>query len=282
MTPLVAVCLPVYNASAYLGEAIESVLAQDFERWEMVIVDDCSTDGSADIAATYAAVDPRISFHRNDTNLGSAVTWNHAVARSTAPYVKLLCNDDVIKPACLSRQVAVFEADRDHRLGLVTARRDIVAADGSPLHRNHGLRGLPRRRDVVGHRELVLSLLRNGGNPVGEPSTVLLRREALDAVGGFPSDWQYVIDLATYVEISRTYDVAILRDSLATFRVGDTSWSATLARRQAAETRRLMRQLSSEGDIGRWRRWQGYAMAQAMQEIRRGATFVSRQRARRR
>ncbi len=282
MTPTVSVCVPVFNAEAFLAEAIESVLAQDFIDWELVIVDDGSTDHSLEIAERYAADDERITVHRNETNQGAAATWNRAVALSSGPYVKLLCNDDVIKPNCLTAQVAVLDGDVDQRIGMVTGLRDIVAADGSPIHRNHGLRGLPRRASTIGRRELVLGLLRNGGNPLGEPSTVLLRRQALDRAGGFPADWQYLIDLATYAEISRSQDIALIRTSLATFRLSAGSWSSLLAKRQAEETRRIIRALTADSNVPRWRRWQGDAMARLMQSLRHVATEVSHRRERRR
>ncbi len=281
VTARVSVCVPVYNAEAFLAEAIESVLAQDFTDWELVIVDDASSDRSLEIAQRYAADDERITVHRNATNQGAAATWNRAVALSAGPYVKLLCNDDIIKPRCLSTQVAVLDADEAHAIGMVTGLRDIVAADGSAIHRNHGLRGLPRTATTVGRRQLVLGLLRNGGNPLGEPSTVLLRREALDRAGGFPADWQYLIDLATYAEISRSTDIALIRTSLATFRLSAGSWSSSLAKRQAEETRRIIRALTADGDVPSWRRWQGYVMARVMQSLRHVATEVSHRRERR-
>jgi glycosyltransferase involved in cell wall biosynthesis len=110
--PLVSIVTPVYNEAQYLPECIESVLAQTFQNWEYTIVDNCSTDGSAEIAYRYAAKDQRIRVHRNQTFL--PVIPNHnAALRQISPdskYCKVVLGDDWIFPNCLEQMVAVAEA----------------------------------------------------------------------------------------------------------------------------------------------------------------------------
>ena len=88
-TPRVAVCVPVYRNAAHLALTLESVLAQTFQDWELVAVDDHSDDGSFEIAQSFAARDPRITVHRNEANLGPAANWTRSVeltsARATVP-----------------------------------------------------------------------------------------------------------------------------------------------------------------------------------------------------
>ena len=74
--PTVSVLIPTYNYARYLPVAIESVLAQDFHDLEVVIVDDCSQDDSAEVIRHYAGLDPRIRFHLNRQNLGLVPNWN--------------------------------------------------------------------------------------------------------------------------------------------------------------------------------------------------------------
>jgi glycosyltransferase involved in cell wall biosynthesis len=110
--PLVSVVTPFYNTADYLRECIESVLSQTYLRFEYLLVDNQSTDGSAAIAAEYAERDPRIRVIRNPEFVGQVRNYNGAlrqVARD-ARYVKVVQADDCIFPECLERMVAVGEA----------------------------------------------------------------------------------------------------------------------------------------------------------------------------
>ena len=110
--PLVSVVTPFYNTADYLRECIESVLAQTYTHFEYVLVDNQSTDGSAEIAAHYAKRDPRIRLIRNAEFVDQIRNYNDAL-RQVAPearYVKMVLADDYIFPECLERMVAVAES----------------------------------------------------------------------------------------------------------------------------------------------------------------------------
>jgi glycosyltransferase involved in cell wall biosynthesis len=276
----VAICVPSYAAERFLAEALDSVLAQTETNWEMVIVDDASLDGSFEIAQKYAATDPRITAIRNPENLGAAASWALAVAATTAPYVKLLCCDDAIRSDCLERQLAVFDADTTEQIGLIAAQRQLIAEDGTVIRKRHGLMGLRRSASTIGLRELVSAMLRTGTNPLGEPSTVMFRRKALTAAGGFDPKWRYVIDLNSYVEVAKRYKIALIREPLGVFRVSSSSWSAALARGQSEETRQLFRIAAKDAGIGRPLLWRGIVAARTLQSIRRMVTVATRWRSR--
>ncbi len=110
--PLVSVVTPFYNTSDYLGECIESVLAQTYTSFEYLLVDNQSTDGSAEIAAEYAKRDPRIRIIRNDQFVDQVRNYNGALRQvsSHASYVKIVQADDCIFPECLEKMVTVAEA----------------------------------------------------------------------------------------------------------------------------------------------------------------------------
>lgn len=119
--PLVSVVTPVYNTGAYLAECIESVLAQSYENFEYVIVDNCSTDDSLSIAKHYASLDSRIRIVDNDTFLTQPQNYNHAL-RQIAPqsrYCKVVQADDWIFPSCLEDLVRLAETDT--RIAMVGA-----------------------------------------------------------------------------------------------------------------------------------------------------------------
>lgn len=110
--PFVSVVTPFYNTADYLGECIESVLRQTYTNFEYVLVDNHSTDGSAQIAARYAATDKRIRVIRNPAFVGQVANYNGALRHvaDNAAYVKLVQADDCIFPECIERMVAVGEA----------------------------------------------------------------------------------------------------------------------------------------------------------------------------
>jgi len=110
--PLVSVVTPFYNTADYLRECVESVLAQTYSNFEYLLVDNQSTDGSAEIAAEFAARDSRIRVIRNVEFVGQVPNYNGALRHvsPTARYVKMVQADDCIFPECLERMVAVGEA----------------------------------------------------------------------------------------------------------------------------------------------------------------------------
>src|SRR3974377_931912 len=93
-SPKVSVLVPTYNYARYLPEAIESVLEQDFQDFEVLISDDCSTDGSAEVIARYAAKDSRIRFKIHPANLGMVENWNWCLSEARGDYIKFLFGDD--------------------------------------------------------------------------------------------------------------------------------------------------------------------------------------------
>ncbi len=108
MTPAVSVLMPAYRAEAYVDEAVRSVLAQTFDDWEIVAVDDASPDRSGEILAGWAARDPRIRFFRNDQNLGMTGNWNRCLAEARGELVLKLDADDVLRPKTLEVLVAAM------------------------------------------------------------------------------------------------------------------------------------------------------------------------------
>lgn len=133
--PLVAVLTPVYNGEKYLAECIESVLTQTYSRWEYIIVNNCSTDGTLEIAQRYASQDNRIRVHNNDEFLTVIQNHNHAFRLMSAEsrYCKVLQADDWLFRDCLEKMVEV--AEQNPTVGLVGSYRlddKRVNCDGLP------------------------------------------------------------------------------------------------------------------------------------------------------
>lgn len=105
MTPLVSIIMPCYNAERYIAQSIESVLAQTYTNWELLITDDCSTDNSVKIATKYSLQDDRINLLVPDEHQGIARTRNMSISRARGRFVAFLDNDDLWKPEKLEKQV---------------------------------------------------------------------------------------------------------------------------------------------------------------------------------
>jgi glycosyltransferase involved in cell wall biosynthesis len=168
MAPSVSVVMTVFNGASYVAEAVDSVLQQTVQDLELIVVNDASTDPSAELLARYTG-DKRVRVLHNDTNRGTFFSANRGLERARAPYVARLDCDDVCRPDRLEKQLALLDSDRS--LGIV----------GSSCTRMDE-RGRTLRVEVPPLSDLHIrwaSLLRN---PFLH-STVVLRRELLAAHG---------------------------------------------------------------------------------------------------
>jgi glycosyltransferase involved in cell wall biosynthesis len=235
----VSVCVPAYRAARFIGRTIESVLAQTLDDFELVVVDDASPDGTAEIASGFS--DARLRLERNPANLGVAGNWNRAVEMAEGRYVKVLCDDDVLYPECLASQVAIMEAHPD--VALVAGSRDVIDESGRVLLSNRGLAGLVGRVDGG---EAVRAAVKSGTNIFGEPVCVLLRRELIPVCGPFCGLRPYMIDLDYWCRMLRLGALYAQRRPVGAFRVVGTSLSVHLAGRQRREAVELFRQLQAD------------------------------------
>ena len=170
--PLVAVVMPVYNGAEFLEEALQSVLAQTYSRWECVVVDNCSTDDTPEIVERLAATDARIGLMRADEHVGIYANHNRALgaAPGRARYLKVLHADDWMAPDCLERMVTV--AEHHPEVGVVGGWR--LFGDERDLDT------LPTDREVFDGRAIVRQSLTGGPYVTGSPSSLLLRGSLLD------------------------------------------------------------------------------------------------------
>ena len=168
-SPAISVLMTAYNREAYIEAAIESVLAQTFADFELVIVDDCSTDATREIASRYLG-DPRVRLHVNQRNLGDYPNRNHAATLARGEFLKYHDSDDLMYPHCLEIMAAALRAYPQAALAM-------SAGSGWPGGPSPMLL-TPRmayQREYLGS-----GLFREG------PASALLRADAFEQLGRFP------------------------------------------------------------------------------------------------
>jgi glycosyltransferase involved in cell wall biosynthesis len=129
-SPRVSIGLPVYNGEDFLRFAIEAMLAQTFADFELIIVDNASTDSSPAICQAYAAQDQRIRYYRNESNIGGAANVNRTIELSRGEFFKFAAHDDLCSPDFIERCVAVL--DRDRSVVLAGSKAALIDQVGQP------------------------------------------------------------------------------------------------------------------------------------------------------
>ena len=195
--PVVSVVIPTYNRARTVGNAIQSVMAQTFGNWELLVIDDGSVDDTRVVVSAFR--DTRLSFHRLDRNRGQSAARNTGINLARGTYVSFLDSDDEWFPEKLAREVAAFEAGGE-AVGLVYCGKGLFDSDGRFLGQR-----LPTFEGDV-YRRL------QAGDFIGSCSRVALRKSVLEAVGGFdetlPSyeDWDLWLRAA---KVSRVASVPV-------------------------------------------------------------------------
>jgi len=192
-TPLVSVVMPFWNAERFIQEAIESVFMQSYAHWELVLIDDGSTDQSTAIAQRYAVRHPgRVRYleHAGHQNRGQSASRNVGIGCTGGEYVAFLDADDVWLPLKLQEQVAILNANPE--AGMVYGASQYWRSwtgDPEDFHRDYVTKlGVEADSLVRPHRLLTLYLESRALTPC--PSNVLLRREVIEDVGGFEERFQ--------------------------------------------------------------------------------------------
>lgn len=223
--PRVSVITPTYNRADFLGEAIDSMLAQTFDDFEMIIVDDGSTDGTRALVEQYSD-DPRIRCFFQE-NQGQSVARNLGIGKSTGEFICFLDSDNVWLPERLERSLAAFEGDPS---------ADIVYADNITIDehgREIGRDAMPRYSGRITHQ-----LLKDNFVSI---NTTMIRRHCLEAMGGFSPDDRLAEDYSLWLRLSTRYAFRYVPEFWSKYRVMDDQISSDKDKRFWSNER-LLRQ----------------------------------------
>ena len=226
MTPRVSVVIPVRNGLPYLRETLESVRRQTHQADEVVVVDNCSTDGTSEFLSTQ----PDIRLITQPEGVSAPANWTTAAHAAGGDFVKVLCADDLLLPNCLQRQLDALV--KYPSCVLASARRQVIGPDSEVLIKAIGHDGL---QGVVRADDAILRGLSHGTNLFGEVSALMFRTSVLQSNLPWPDDAGYATDLAMYLKVLRDGDVYFEHEPLAQFRVTQGSWSFKVRSTQARD-----------------------------------------------
>ena len=234
--PKVSVAIPTYNGALYLEECLESAVNQTFSDIEIVIVDDCSSDETLEIAGRYARLDNRVKVLCNKTRLGLVGNWNRSIQYSTGEWIKFLFQDDFLYDNCIE---IMLNAARSTQAGVtgsfVVGERNFVIEEGVADDLKHFYENsVLILKDVFGDKHAILpgefseAILKRGVglNFVGEPTSVMIRREACFQYAFFNTNLVHLCDLEYWTRLATNEGLVHIPEKLSNFRVHDRSASA--------------------------------------------------------
>jgi glycosyltransferase involved in cell wall biosynthesis len=205
--PLVSICIPAFNAGAFLAETLESALGQDYPHLEIIVSDDCSQDNTLEIAKKYESAGVRLICQ--SANLGRSDNCNAVIRASRGKYICKLDADDLLEPEYISQMVPVMEAHPEIAFAHCACR--LIDASGALLGYERSIHGSFIRRGREEYPRYVF-----GARAV---NIVLLRRTGFDAVGGYDGRFVYTGDWKMHRELLKVGDVFYHDRVLASYRI---------------------------------------------------------------
>lgn len=220
--PLVSVLVPNYNHERYLPLRIESILNQTFSDFELILMDDCSTDGSVVVLEHYAAKDKRITVVANKQNSGSTfLQWKKGIGFAKGKYIWIAESDDFAELSFLAELVPLLE--NNSSLALAYSNSTIVDADNKAggttadwKNNNFQTDHWSHDFSVSGQEELEKYL--STTCTINNASSVVFRRASIEAAGGVDVNFRFTGDWLMYQKLSLVGDIAYLAKCLSNYR----------------------------------------------------------------
>ncbi|VXD15182.1 hypothetical protein PL8927_380087 [Planktothrix serta PCC 8927] len=255
--PLVSICIPTYNGEKYLKEALSSVVDQTYPHLEIIISDDSSTDKTLEIIQSFQKnCSLKVSLFQHE-QYGLAKNWNYCVSQAHGKYIKFLFQDDLLEPNCLEEFVNLAETDAE--IGLVFSPRNIILSPEAiankillrayygyqDLHQAWSdLKPIQTGKDLLADPQLLQSPL----NKIGEPSTILIKKEAVEQLGGFDSEFKQLLDLDLWLRIMGHYKIGFVNQKLSSFRLHSDQQTLKNAESGYSELRNFYQKLYTHPD----------------------------------
>ncbi|WP_267617810.1 glycosyltransferase family 2 protein [Gordonia bronchialis] len=219
----VTVCIPLYNNAETLQRCLSSVLSQDYDDFEILVVDDRSTDNGVEIARELLRDSDRVLV--NEHNLGAAGNHNRCIELARGELIQFVHGDDELLPGALSTLTASFADD----VALAFAPRDVVTEDDKFMKTNGTLHHRFRDLGALNNGDDLLTYFVFKGalhNWIGEPTCVMFRRDYAVRVGGFRTDIAQNFDYDLWMNMAAGHQIAFVDQKLSVRYHTDTNLSA--------------------------------------------------------
>lgn len=214
MNDLISIVLPVYNGAKYLRESIDSVLAQTYTNWELLILDDCSKDETSDIAKEYMQRDPRIHYYKNEQNLRLPRNLNKGFSLASGTYLTWTSDDNRYHPSALERMYTALK--KSPVAQFVFASCQIIDGEGKVVEQ------------ISVSQESIKRIV--GSNSVG--ACFMYTRMAYEIVGNYDPDMILVEDFDYWQRICMRFEAITIEEILYDYRWHDAALTSTMRKDQ--------------------------------------------------
>lgn len=209
MNKLVSIVLPIYNGEKYMRKSIDSVISQTYTDWELLIIDDCSTDGTPEIAKKYAELDHRVHYYRNQTNLRLPKALNRGFSLANGDYLTWTSDDNYYYPDAIEKMKSALDEEEK---SFVFASCDVIDSEDNIV-------------EVISVSDNAKKTI-VGSNPVG--ACFMYTREVYDEIGDYDPEMTLVEDLDYWQRICAKYDPVCISEKLYAYRWHDGALTSTM------------------------------------------------------
>ena len=241
-TPLVTIVIPTYNGGITIEKTINSVLAQTYQNFELIILNNCSTDNTLEKVKNHN--DNRIKVISNESNIGFEGNWNKSLEYIGGKYFKLLPDDDLLERESI--ELAVTEMEKNGNIILISSKRKIIDEEDKVLF-VHGKNICDK--EPIGFEKTLRQIYQYASNPLGEPGAVLIRSSAIKKDTKFDMSIPYFIDLDFYLKVLQEGDLFFIDLPLYSFRIWGRSYSVENQSRQFHDTQLFFKDWSKRYDF---------------------------------
>lgn len=216
MTPetKVTIAIPTYNRSELLKVSLKSVLVQDYPDFQVLILDNASTDDTEAVVRSFT--DSRITYTRSETNIGAFRNWSRAIELNASPYLSILSDDDILLPGFIRESVLAL--DNHSYAALSSAQAEFIDIDGVPLSVTGMELSDQLPAGLINGLEFIHQIV-DGRKWILRTSAVMFRASSLKAVGAFDAPHsKYMSDLNLYLRLAAKFDLVFIPKELAQVR----------------------------------------------------------------